>query len=78
MILIAFFQLVIIGGLVRASRRRLEDALPLFCFFLVLMPLESRFVIPGLFDVNTMRISLGTLLILYLVKGKNSGRGPLP
>jgi O-antigen ligase len=78
MILIAFFQLAIVGGLVRASRRRLEDALPLFCFFLVLMPLESRFVIPGLFDVNTMRISLATLLILYLVKGKNSGREPLP
>ena len=78
MILIAFFQLVIVGGLVRASRRRLEDALPLFCFFLVLMPLESRFVIPGLFDVNIMRVSLATLLILYLIRGEQSGRGPLP
>jgi hypothetical protein len=78
MIIILFLQLVIVVTLVRASRRRLEDALPFFCFFLVLMPLESRIVIPGLFDFNTMRLSLLTLLILYIVKGRSSSSEPLP
>ncbi len=79
MIVILFLQLVIVVSLVVSSRRRLEDALPVFCFFLVLMPLESRLVIPGLFDFNTMRLSLLTLLILYIAKGRpTSSSEPLP
>src|ERR1700709_421388 len=79
MILIICMQLAIVLSLVFASRRRLEDALPVFCFFLVLMPLEARVVVPGLFDLNTMRISLGTLLILYLVRGEPAvDSDPLP
>jgi hypothetical protein len=78
MILIAFLQLVIVLSLVWASRRRLEDALPIFCFFLVVMPLEARFVIPGLFDVNIMRVSLSTLLILYLIKRRQGSKEPMP
>jgi len=79
MILILFIQFVIVITLVVTSRRRLEDALPFFCFFLVLMPLESRFVIPGLFDFNTMRVSLLTLLVLYITKGRPaSSHEPLP
>jgi hypothetical protein len=79
MAVVLFMQFVIVVTLIMARRRRLEDALPFFCFFLVLMPLEARVVIPGLFDFNTMRLSLLTLLILYLIKGGHSGSGePLP
>jgi O-antigen ligase/polysaccharide polymerase Wzy-like membrane protein len=77
--LILFLQFAIMVTLIVSSRRRLEDALPFFAFFLVLMPLEARVVIPGLFDFNTMRLSLLTLLILYVVKGRPaSSREPLP
>jgi hypothetical protein len=78
MILILCMQLAIVLSLVYASRRRLEDALPVFCFFLVLMPLEARIVIPGLFDLNTMRISLVTLFLLYLARGETADSEPLP
>lgn len=78
MALIVCMQLTIVVSLVFASRHRLENALPLFCFFLVLMPLEARIVVPGLFDLNTMRISLLTLLILYVMKGAPASSEPLP
>jgi hypothetical protein len=72
-------QFIIVLSLVVAARRSLENALPVFCFFLVLMPLEARLVIPGLFDFNTMRVSLLTLLALYLYHGRPSGDDtPLP
>jgi hypothetical protein len=78
MLLTVLLQLVVIGTLVKAGRRRVEDALPWFCFFLVLMPLEAKVVIPGLFDVNTMRVSLLTLLYLYWRKKRRSRPEPLP
>ena len=79
MILIICMQFVIVLSLVIAARRSLENALPVFCFFLVLMPLEARLVIPGLFDFNTMRVSLLTLLALYLYHGRaSSDDSPLP
>jgi hypothetical protein len=78
MLLIILIQSVIAITLIVASRRRVEDALPLMCFYLVLMPLESRFVIPGLFDFNTMRLSLLTLLAVYVCKKKPTNPAPLP
>jgi O-antigen ligase len=63
---------------VRASRQGLENALPIFCFFLVLLPLESKLVIPGLFDINTMRVSLVTLTILYLYRRERIDEASLP
>jgi hypothetical protein len=68
MIVVLIIDFVVVVSLIAASRRRLEDALPVFCFFLVLIPFESRLVIPGLFDVTTWRIALLTLVILYLVR----------
>lgn len=78
MIIIIFIQLIVVISLVAASRQRLENALPVFCFFLVLMPLESRIVIPGLFDLNTMRISLITLLLLYFIRSEPTNDDPVP
>ena len=78
MVLVLFLQLVNAISIIVAGRRRLENALPVFCFFLVLMPLESKLVIPGLFDFNTMRLSLATLLVMYCVKPKPVRREKLP
>src|SRR6185312_16690305 len=79
MILIICMQCVIVLSLAIAARRSLENTLPVFCFFLVLMPLEARLVIPGLFDFNTMRLSLLTLLVLYFARGERSADdSPLP
>jgi hypothetical protein len=78
MTIIVCLQLVIVASLIVASRRRLENALPVFSFFLVLMPLESRIVIPGLFDFNTMRLSLLTLLILYFYRREPASGDPIP
>src|ERR1700760_959742 len=78
MAIILCIQFVIVLSLILASRRRLENALPVFCFFLVLMPLESRLVIPGLFDFNTMRISLLTILALYFFRGGPPNYDPVP
>jgi hypothetical protein len=78
MITILFIQLLVVSSLVIASRRCLEDGLPVFCFFLVLMPLEAKLVIPGLFDINTMRVCLLTLLILYLCRREQYNDRPIP
>jgi O-antigen ligase len=78
MTIVILLQFVIVVSLIVASRRRLENALPVLCFFLVLMPLESRIVIPGLFDFNTMRVSLLTLLILYFYRRESVAGSPIP
>jgi hypothetical protein len=78
MLIIIFLQCVIVVSMIRASRPHLENALPVFAFFVVLMPLESRLVIPGLCDFNTMRVALLTLLTLYLVRGEKVSGRPIP
>ncbi|WP_263383697.1 O-antigen ligase family protein [Granulicella arctica] len=78
MILIVCFQMFIVYSLIATSRRGLENALPLFCFYLTLMPLESRLIIPGVFDLNTMRISLTTLFLLFLIQRKGTARKVIP
>jgi hypothetical protein len=78
MAIVLCLQFVIVLSLVVASRRGVENALPVFCFFLVLMPLEARLVIPGLFDFNTMRVSLLTLLALYFFRREPSNADPIP
>ena len=78
MLIVLFLQVVIIISLIASARRRIENALPLFCFFLTLMPLEAKLVIPGLFDLNIMRVSLLTLLGLFLFKKEKYRRDKLP
>jgi hypothetical protein len=75
---IILLQFVIAVSLIVASRRHLENALPVFAFFVVLMPLESRLVIPGVFDVNTMRVSLLTLLVMYFIRRERTSDSPIP
>ena len=78
MLLIITLQIIIVATLVRASRDRLENAFPFVCFFLVLMPLEARLVVPGVCDFNTMRLILITLLALNFSRGEQTESGPLP
>jgi hypothetical protein len=78
MIIILTLQLAIVVSLIWAARQSLENALPVFAFFVVLMPLESRLVIPGVCDFNTMRLSLMTMLVLYLVKREPSTQDTIP
>lgn len=78
MALILLIDFVVVLSLVMASRRRLEDALPVFCFFLVLMPIESKLVIPGLFDLGTARVALLTLLVLFLARRERMSSNPIP
>jgi hypothetical protein len=74
MLVILSLQFLMIVSMVRASRNHLENVLPVFTFFVVLMPLECRLVVPGVCDFNTMRVGLLTLLILYL--GRRQERNP--
>ena len=78
MVLIAILHLSVIITLVVTSRRCLENALPYFSFFLVLLPGEAKFIIPGLFDLSAERVALATLLVLFLVRGKSNGVKNVP
>src|SRR5690242_17208624 len=78
MIIILVMDFAIVLSLVFASRRSLEDALPVFSFFAVLMPYEARLVIPGLFDVSTIRVALLTLLLLFLAKRDRTIKTRIP
>jgi hypothetical protein len=75
---VLLIDVVVILSLVIASRRRLEDCLPVFCFFAVLIPNESKLVISGGFDLGTTRVSLLTLLTLFFIRGRHMYRQPLP
>jgi hypothetical protein len=78
MILSLCMQIAIVVWLIVASRKRLEDALPALAFFLVVMPLESQIRLPGLFDLTTMRITLLTVVVLYLMRSEPRNVDPLP
>lgn len=78
MTVVLLIDVIVVISLIVASRRRLEDALPVFCFFLVLMPLESRFVIPGLFDLGTGRVAILALLVLFFLRGERGKSSSIP
>ncbi len=78
MLLILCLQFAIVMSIIIASRRGLERALPVFAFFVVLMPLESRLAVPGVCDFTTMRLSLITLLVLYFVRKGERDYRPIP
>jgi hypothetical protein len=75
---ILFIDLVVVLSLIRAARQRLENTLPVFCFILVLAPLESRLVIPGAFDLSTERVAMLTLLGLFLARGRERNKRSIP
>ncbi len=67
MILVILIDLIVVGGLVFITvRKGLEEALPFFTFFMILVPGESQIPLPGLFELTTQRIEIATLTILYL------------
>ena len=78
MIINLSLQLFMVFCLLRAAKTQLEDSLPIFAFFATLMPLEARLVIPGVFDLTTMRIALLVLLPLYLIRKEDRNTRPIP
>jgi hypothetical protein len=78
MIVILLIDLIVVVTLLIASRRCLEAAVPLVCFYLVLLPHESRLVIPGLFDLTSERVAVLTVLVLSLIRGGQKNRNPIP
>lgn len=74
MLLVGAIDFVVVGGLLFiALSRSLEAALPFFAFTLVLLPNESQFQLPGLFDFTTARIAIIVLTALYtLLRDKGS------
>jgi hypothetical protein len=78
MLVIVLIDVIVVASLLVASRRSLEAALPLFCFYLVLLPHESRLVIPGLFDLTTERIAILTVLVLSLFRYGKRNKSSLP
>jgi hypothetical protein len=78
MLVVFLIDVVVVVSLIIAGRKRLEAALPLLCFYLVLMPIESRFVIPGVFDLGTDRVAILTLLVLFFVRHKSSSQSRIP
>jgi hypothetical protein len=78
MALVLCIDLLVIICMIRAARHRLEDALPVLAFFLVLIPYESRLVIPGAFDLSTSRVGVLTLLALFLFRRERANLGRVP
>lgn len=78
MLLIIVIDIVVITSLIACSRRGLEAALPLFCFYLVLMPIESKIVIPGLFDLTTERVAMITIMVMFFRRKRCDDKPPLP
>jgi len=67
MLLVLIFNFIVVATLVRvATRKGLEEALPYFAFFVILAPEETQLKLEGLFDLNTQRIALITLFVLYM------------
>lgn len=78
MLVIVLIDIIVVVSLLAASRQRLEAALPLFCFYLVLLPHESRLVIPGLFDLTTERVAILTVLVLSLFRHGQRNKSAVP
>jgi hypothetical protein len=66
-IVIDILAVILLVGV--ALVRKLEGALPLAAFLLLLFPVESRIVVPGLFDLTTQRILIAVLFVLYMMPG---------
>jgi hypothetical protein len=75
MALIVAINLIVVGILVAITiRKGLEYAFPFATFCLVFLPRECQFTIPGLFDISTYRIIIGTLAVLYIAGPKKSSK----
>ena len=70
--LICAIDVVVVFTLVSVAKRRgLERALPLFVFFLTLIPNECR-IVTGVFDLYTYRLALIALAILFFSQRRKS------
>lgn len=77
--LVIAIDLIVVGTLVFvALSKGVEEALPYFVFFAVLLPEESRIRLGGAFDLYTTRLALITLFLLFLFRRKRTNNRRLP
>src|SRR5437879_4335539 len=77
MILVFIIQLaVVIILVVIAISKGVERALPLFTFAVTLVPGACSIPIPGLFVLTPQRTALLTLVALFVIFGKKTGKKP--
>lgn len=66
--LVYIMDLVVVAGLVViVATKGVEWALPFYCFFMVLVPMESKLALGDFFYLTTQRVALITLAGLYLI-----------
>jgi hypothetical protein len=66
--LVIIINVVIVVTLVFVSvRKGVEEALPYWAFFAVLLPQEARISLAGAFDLSSTRLALVTLFALFLM-----------
>lgn len=74
MALVVIIDLVVIGVLVAvALTKGLEATLPFFAALLIMLPIQSKIEVPGLFDLTSSRIAIIVVAGLYLALGKKGG-----
>src|SRR5882757_3726165 len=79
MFFVALINIVVIVTLCSVAKRKgLAEALPYFTFFVVLIPDQSQFKLPGLFDMTTRRLAVATLLVLYVTATMSKKRSGMP
>jgi|GEM_PF-860546 O-antigen ligase len=69
---IDFIVVSVLAGL--TLTKGIERALPFFAFVVVLVPWQSKIALPGLFDLNTQRLALMTLIGLYILTRMSRSR----
>src|SRR5215470_13944978 len=79
MFLVIIIDVIVITTLVFvAVRKGVEQALPYFVFFVVLLPQESRLRLEGTFDLYSQRVALAALVALFLVYRKAAAIHAIP
>jgi len=77
MALIIAIDLIVVGALVTiALTKGLERALPFFTFAMIVVPLESKLNLAGMFDLTSSRVAIITLGVLFVVVGQNRSEPP--
>jgi O-antigen ligase len=83
MILVCIIDAFVVAGLVGITLfLDLESALPFLSFCLVLLPDESKLVIPGLTDLTSSRVAIITFAVLFMIfrkkRKENEAQHSLP
>src|SRR5260370_42326843 len=68
MILVILIDLLLVATLLyKSSQKGVENALPAFAFFTVLLPENCMIPIPGVFGLSAQRLAVVILLLCFLL-----------